>query len=165
MRRYQIWNRTDNLYPPAKGSADFLGYYTPGDVLNQWPWMNNPQAKAIITAGTINCGCFQEFEATKDSTLGRICNHIENKDQITSDHILVIFPTLAALDINWEDQTASAAAMAWWAAVNDNLVLEIMEWLEDNPLQITPPESLEATASERIAAALEYQNLLSMSDA
>jgi len=163
--RYQIWNRTDTLYTPV-ADVNGKGSYTPPEYIAvKAPWMANPAAKAIITTGAINCAVFQEFEKTKDFVLGMVCEHIAAKDQTTGDHILAVFPILVALDINWEDQTASAAAMAWWAGVEDGVVLELMEWLEDNPLQIPSPETLEATASERIAAALEFQNLMSLSDA
>jgi hypothetical protein len=57
---FQLWNRTDYLYPPGGGKM------TPEQAFAQWPWAENPAAKVIITTGAINCGVFMEFEATRD---------------------------------------------------------------------------------------------------
>ena len=158
MPRYQIWNGTDNLYTPVP-DQNGRGAWTPGDYITAHaPWMNNPAAKAVITTGVINCAVFQEFEMTKDFILGRICAYLENQGQNGGDNILTVFPDLSNLDIDWTDNTASANALVWWAGVLDTYVLALMEWLEDNP-PVAPP-----SAEERMAAALEFQNLMSLPD-
>ena len=57
---YQLWNKTDNLYPPGGSKL------TPAQAFAQWGWAENPAAKVIITTGPINCGVFMNFTQTRD---------------------------------------------------------------------------------------------------
>ena len=59
MSRYQIWNKTDEIYTPSGV------HFTAEEWKAQYPWVNIPGAKMIITAGIINGGAAMEFEATK----------------------------------------------------------------------------------------------------
>lgn len=61
MARYQIWNKTDDIYTPA-GTK-----FTAAEWAARYPWVNIPGAKMVITAGIINGGTAMEFEATKDA--------------------------------------------------------------------------------------------------
>jgi len=133
MGRYQIWNKEDNLYPPAVGS-DGKGAYTPEEyIATHAPWAANPNAKVIITTGAINCGAFMEFEATKQYVKQQVLWRMENDEE---------YPSAYHWDDNWTDQE----------------VLDVMEWLESNQPVVATPVS----AEERIAAALEFQNVLSL---
>lgn len=116
MARYQIWDKTSDIYTPSGAK------FTAAEWAAHYPWVNIPNAKMIITTGIINGGAAMEFEATKEI-------YAKRGATITDD-------------------------------MTDEEVLAAIEDFEDNP-----PVSAEATAEERIAAALEYQNLISMSDA
>lgn len=59
--RYQIWNKTDDIYTPA-GTK-----FTAAEWAARYPWVSLPGAKMIVTAGIINGGTAMEFEATKDA--------------------------------------------------------------------------------------------------
>jgi len=56
--RYQIWNRTDDIYTP---SGD---HFTAQEWGQRYPWALIPGAKMIITTGLINGGAAMEFGAT-----------------------------------------------------------------------------------------------------
>ena len=133
MSRYQFWNKTDNLYTPAVGS-DGKGSYTPEEYFaTHAPWAANPNAKVVITTGVINCAAFMEFEAVKRHVRQQVEWRMENDDE---------FPEMYHWDDNWTDQQ----------------VLDAMEWMEDHQ----PVTEAPVSAEERIAAALEFQNLLSI---
>jgi len=131
MSRYQLWNKTDKLYPPAVGAGG-RGSYEPEEYISSHaPWAGNPAAKVVITTGVINCAAFMEFEATKAFIKRQVLERMESDADFPAEH-------------HWSDD------------FTDRQVLDLMEWLEDNPP--TPPP----TAEERMAAALEFQNLISM---
>lgn len=113
--RYQIWNKTDDIYTP---SGDF---FSANDWANKYPWVRIPGAKMIITTGIINGGTAMEWEKT-----------------------IEVYKSQGA-DIR--------------DGMSDDEVLRAIEDFEDNP-----PRSDESTAEERIAAALELQNLMNMPD-
>lgn len=56
--RYQIWNKTDDIYVPTGQKV------TAAEWSARYPWINVPGAKMIITAGIINGGAAMEFNAT-----------------------------------------------------------------------------------------------------
>lgn len=58
MSRYQIWDRTSDIYTPSNE------HFTPEQWKERYPWINIPGAKMIITSGIINGGVAMEFEAT-----------------------------------------------------------------------------------------------------
>lgn len=58
--RYQIWNKTDDVYTPSGA------HFTAEEWAAQYPWVKIPGAKMIITTGVINGGAAMEFESTKD---------------------------------------------------------------------------------------------------
>lgn len=58
MPRYQIWNKTDDIYTPSGA------HFTAAEWAGQYPWVNIPGAKMIITTGIINGGAAMEFTAT-----------------------------------------------------------------------------------------------------
>lgn len=45
MARYQIWNKTDDIYTPA-GTK-----FTAAEWADRYPWVKAPKAKMVITAG------------------------------------------------------------------------------------------------------------------
>lgn len=59
MPRYQIWNKTDDIYTPSGRM------FTAQEWADMYPWVKIPGAKMIITTGIINGGTAMEFEATK----------------------------------------------------------------------------------------------------
>ncbi len=72
MARYQIWNKTDDIYTPA-GTK-----FTAAEWAARYPWVNIPGAKMIITVGIINGGTAMEFEATKAAYRRRGANITDN---------------------------------------------------------------------------------------
>ena len=59
MARYQIWNKTDDIYTPSGH------HFTAAEWSERYSWINIPGAKMIITTGVINGGAAMEFETTK----------------------------------------------------------------------------------------------------
>lgn len=59
--RYQIWNKTDEIYTPSGA------HFTAKEWADRYSWINIPGAKMIITAGNINGGAAMEWEATINS--------------------------------------------------------------------------------------------------
>lgn len=57
--RYQIWNKTDEIYTPA-GTK-----FTPEEWLAKYTWAAIPGVKMVITTGPINGGVAMEFENMK----------------------------------------------------------------------------------------------------
>ena len=55
-KRYQVWNRTDDIYTPSGHM------FTPEQWLDLYQWAKNPKARMIISAGTINGGICMEFD-------------------------------------------------------------------------------------------------------
>lgn len=110
--RYQIWNKTDDIYTPSGVRS------TAAQWVEQYPWMNIPDAKMIITAGIINGGAAMEFTATVE-------HYRKLGAAITDD-------------------------------MTDEEVLAAIEDFEDHPPQGEP------SAEERIAAAMEFQNAMSL---
>lgn len=58
MLRYQIWNKTDDIFTPAGSKL------TAEEWSERYPWVKIPGAKMIITTGLINGGAAMEFGAT-----------------------------------------------------------------------------------------------------
>lgn len=56
--RYQIWNKTDEIYTPSGA------HFTAQEWKDKYPWINIPGAKMIITTGLINGGAAMEWGAT-----------------------------------------------------------------------------------------------------
>lgn len=110
--RYQIWNKTEDIYTPS-GER-----FTAEEWKGRYPWINIPAAKMIITTGLINGGTAMEFEATKQA-------YLQQGAAITDD-------------------------------MSDEEVLAAIEYFEDHPPQPEP------SAEERIAAAMEFQNAMSL---
>lgn len=63
--RFQIWNKTDDIYTQGGGVNGGGAHFTAEQWADRYPWIKQPGAKMIITAGPINGGCVLEFEATK----------------------------------------------------------------------------------------------------
>lgn len=56
MPRYQIWNKTDDIYTPSGRM------FTAQEWADLYPWVKIPGAKMIISGGRINGGVAEEFE-------------------------------------------------------------------------------------------------------
>lgn len=56
--RYQVWNKTDEIYTPSGA------HFTAQEWKDKYPWINIPGAKMIITSGIINGGAAMEWGAT-----------------------------------------------------------------------------------------------------
>lgn len=110
--RYQIWNKTDDIYTPS-GER-----FTAEEWAARYPWSRIPGAKMIITTGIINGGAAMEFEATRQA-------YLQQGAAITD-------------------------------GMTDDEVLAAIEYFEDHPPQGEP------SAEERIAAAMEFQNAMSL---
>lgn len=117
MARYQIWDKTSDVYTPSGAK------FTAKEWATRYPWSDIPGAKMIITTGIINGGVAMEFESTKTV-------YTQRGAAITED-------------------------------MTDEEVLAAIEDFEDNP----PTVEESVSAEERIAAALEYQNLTTLEDA
>lgn len=57
MAKYQIWDRTSDIFTPSGHR------FTPTEWVSQFQWLNAPGAKMIISAGVINGGCALEFDS------------------------------------------------------------------------------------------------------
>jgi hypothetical protein len=78
-KRYEIWDKQKTLYAPD-GSE-----WTKERIEQQYVWIKNPEAKAIITKGIISMSVFMEYENTKDfyRRLG-----LPITDEMTIDQVL-----------------------------------------------------------------------------
>lgn len=82
--RYQIWNKTDDIYTPGAPDGG-TGHFSAGEWMQRYPWVTQPGAKMIITAGVINGGCAMEFEAAKAAYAARGAAITDN---MTDDEVL-----------------------------------------------------------------------------
>lgn len=114
MRKYAIWNKTDNVYTPV-GEA-----LTPEQWIGRYGWIANPAAIPVVAAGIIN---------------GAFCGELSQMRKM------------------YEDMGADFSDCE-----TDEEVLARIEEFE--AVMNTPNE--EPTAEERIAAAMEYQNLMNL---
>lgn len=60
MKRYQIWNKTDDIITPSGAQ------FTATEWANKFPWAKVPGVKMIISTPPINGGCALEYTATVD---------------------------------------------------------------------------------------------------
>lgn len=56
--RYQIWNKTSDIYTPS-GEV-----FTAAEWLDRYRWAKTPNAKMIISTGVINGGVAMEYYST-----------------------------------------------------------------------------------------------------
>ena len=91
----------------------------------------------IIVDAPINMGVFMEFTQTKE---------------VYQPRIIDMASTLETTELEKEEMIAE------YKALSTQEVLDLISYMEENP----PVQ--EATAEERIASALEFQNLLALPD-
>ena len=85
MARYQIWNKTDDIYTPSGNM------FTAAEWTAKYPWVKIPGAKMIISAGIINGGCALEFESAKENYIRR---GAAISDGMTDEEILAAMEAL-----------------------------------------------------------------------
>ena len=79
MKRYQIWNGTDSIITPSGAQ------FTAQEWGDKFPWVRAPGAKMVITAGPINGGCAEYFDAFVDL---RKRQGVPITDSMTDEEIL-----------------------------------------------------------------------------
>ena len=122
MKRYQIWDKTSNIYTPG-GKM-----FTPAQWISMYEWINMPGAVPVISTGRINGKFSGELNEMKEMYEAR--GYIFTED-MTNEQIL---EAMEAFD---EAQAEAAKQAAEEAAA-------------------TP------SAEERLAAAMEFQNLMNL---
>lgn len=60
MRRYQFWDKESPLYPPLGPPLDRDAVFA------QWGWTARPDAKVVISAGTVNGGVILDFDQQRE---------------------------------------------------------------------------------------------------
>ena len=110
---------------------------TPEQVFERYPMAQLPQIDFIIIDGAISLGVFMEFTQTKDVYESRIIEMASTPEMLESE-IQVL-----------KDE---------YNACNKQEVLDLISFMEENP-PIPEPK-----VTERIASALEFQNLLALPD-
>ena len=110
---------------------------TPEQVFIKYPMARLPQLNFIIIDGAISMGVFMEFTQTKEVYESKIIEMASTPDMMESE----------VLELKQD-----------YANCNPQEVLDLITFMEDNPPASAP------TAEERIASALEFQNLLALPD-
>lgn len=64
MKRYQIWDKTTNVYTPSGEE------FTPDQWIERYAWIKNPAAVPVISYGMINGGYIGELNQMKDTCIG-----------------------------------------------------------------------------------------------
>lgn len=78
-KRYQIWNKTDNIFTPSGAK------FTPAQWIEQYGWIEIPAAVPVIAAGMINgafCGELSEMKSMAEN-MGAIF-----EDGLTDEEVL-----------------------------------------------------------------------------
>lgn len=104
MARYQIWNKTDDIFTPSGHK------FTAQEWRDKYPWVDVPGAKMIITTGLINGGVAMEWGATV-SHYKRAGAEIT--DNMTDDEVLAAIEAFednppGANEPSVEERTAAA---------------------------------------------------------
>lgn len=108
---------------------------TKEQVFERYPMAQLPMMDFIICDSHIQLGVFMEYTQSKETYKPMILNMAKE-------------PTMTEVELLELEQD--------YASLTQSEFLELMSFYEENPTQ------QEATAEERIASALEFQNLLSM---
>ena len=133
MKRYVIWNKTDDIYTLGKDAVTGKSHWTAQEYIdNHAPWAAIPTVKVIVGGGHINGTVFMEFDTVVD-----LCK--KQQQQIR--------------DLNPDFDFGEGEIVD---GMTDREILDAIEYFEDHPL---PPEP---SPEERIAAALEFSNVLNM---
>lgn len=78
MARYKFWDGKENIYTPSGAQ------FTADEWRNEWPWVNAPGAKMVISTGAINGGFCAELSLMKNNYAAHI-----NFDGMTDDEALL----------------------------------------------------------------------------
>jgi hypothetical protein len=82
MHRYQIWNKTDNIYTLAP-DENGKGVFTPEEWIAKYPWAAIPGMKCIIGGGQINGTVMIQFDQYVD-----MYRNVLDFTDMTDDEIL-----------------------------------------------------------------------------
>lgn len=104
MSRYQIWDKQSDIYTPSGAK------FTAAEWAAQYPWINIPGAKMIITTGIINGGAAMEFEAAKAAYISQ---GAEITEDMSDTEVLTAIETFednppGSDDPSVEERTAAA---------------------------------------------------------
>lgn len=149
MARYKFWDKAETLYTP--GVVNGKGSYTAAEAIATFmPWAENPLAKVIISNAVINGGVMMSFDTVKANALRDIAKREETADPVWAAY---------AQRNSYEPGTVGS--------VNDDTMLTIIEWLEENP-PAGPDASEDLIAATEpfrdIAAATMLQTMMLMPD-
>lgn len=141
-KRYKFWDKKEDLFVPSVGK-DGKGSYTAEEAFTKLiPWARRADAVVVISQGPINGATRMNFFDVKNHVQREINWRVENDEPKWLGYAMANGLT-GNVDVS---------------SMDPQMVLDTMEWLEDNPPAPMPDPM------ERLAAAVEFQNMLTMAN-
>lgn len=122
MKKYQLWNKTDQIYTPSGKE------FTPEQWLDMYSWAKNPAARMVISGGLLNGAFCADLSQLKDRC---------ERDGATFSDDLTDEELLDAIE-NYENEKAKEVVISPEERIAASLEAQVMMATPDADVQATP---------------------------